>query len=250
MKHCEKCGVQLHDDDTHCPLCGSGALPGAPSEPDSDRLLDPVESNKAGSSGNNTDIPLYPNDLTESEQSRIIVELISVAAGIAFSVSILADLFTSHSLSWSLYSSAGIIAAWLFSAMPILLHRKPWVLFVVLAPSLVLLLFLLDVFNGRLDWFLGYGLPIVLSLESCTLVSGVLITIQKRHGLNTVAVILAAVAVFCFLLEYIIDWNLSRNFSPDWSVIVNFTLIPTAALLFYLHYRIMHRASLRKLFRL
>lgn len=242
MGFCSACHIVLKEGTERCPLCGGPASEGR----------EPEAAVPGGASYPDSRVPsrAIPNDLTEGERRRVVVELLSVAAGIALVVTVLTDLFVGGGFSWSLYSSVGIAALWLFSAMPLILRRRLWILFAVLAPSTVLLVFLLDVFDGKIQWFLGYGLPIVLALAGCAAAAGAVIAAFKRHGLNTVAVILSAVALFCCALELIIDLNLTGSLRFDWSVVSALALIPTAALLFYLHYRIVHQASLRKLFRL
>ena len=174
----------------------------------------------------------------------------SLTFGIALIVTILANLFLNKTFSWSRYSAVIIIGVWLASAMPLLLLRKPWRLFAVLAPSLVILVFALDVFDGHLEWFLGYGLPITLLLAGTLAGMGAILAGIHRRGLNTISIILCAIALFCAGLEVILDLNRHGRLSFDWSVIVAFALVPTAVILFYLHHRIVNKASLKKLFRL
>jgi hypothetical protein len=189
-------------------------------------------------------------DLSSFDRRRIALELLSLTFGIALIVTILANLFLNKSFSWSRYSAVVIIGAWLASAMPLILLRKPWRLFAVLAPSLVVLVFALDAFNGRLEWFLGYGLPITLLLAGTMAGTGAILAGIHRRGLNTISIILCAIALFCTGLEVVIDLNRHGRLSLDWSVVVAFALVPTAVILFYLHHRIVNKASLKKLFRL
>ncbi|HCM28262.1 MAG TPA: hypothetical protein DIC34_17320 [Treponema sp.] len=249
MKYCPSCGVALGEDAERCPLCGAAASsePNAASDaggtmyprPDDSGIFPPPRQAARAE-----------NELSASERRRIAVELLSLAFGIALAVTILADLFASHGFTWSLYASVGIVAVWLVSAMPLLLWNRPWILYSVIAPSLVLLVFLLDAFDGRIGWFLGFGLPITLLLALDAAAVASIIGAMKRKGLNVLAVILLGIAAFCVGVEGTVDLNLFGRLSPDWSVIVCFALVPTAGMLFYLHYRIVHRASLRKLFRL
>ena len=253
--YCPRCAVRLADDAPFCPLCGTSSVPELPLDiPTHPAAYPPSQAiGIPGASGRpaaGREAGYGMDDLTASERGRIAVELLSVALGIALAVTILADLFSAHRLTWSLYSSVGICMAWLLSAIPILFHRHPWVVFSILAPSLVILVFLLDIFDGRLDWFLRFGAPIVLLLEACSAACGALIVAMKRKGLNIIAVLLAGVSVFCFGIETVVDLNAEGFLSPSWSVVVAFAMVPMAGILFYLHYRIVHRASLRKLFRL
>lgn len=243
MAYCVHCGVILADQAKRCPLCGRPAHEGLPaSSPVPGESPLPV-------SAEDEDSPIDVT-LTREERQHIAVELISVALGIVLGVTILADLFTQHAFTWSRYSSVGVVGLWFFTAMPLILHRHPWILFAILAPLLIALIFLLDAFDGRITWFLGYGLPLALLFEVCVTGAGTLVAILRRRGLNVIAIILSFVSLFCVGLEAIINFQIQHALNVRWSVVVAFALIPVAALLFYIHYRIMHRASLRKLFRL
>ena len=249
MNYCPSCGVVLGADVEYCPLCGAAPVsePTAaadaggtayPSPEGAEILLPPRQSVHA------------EHELSDAERRRIAVELLSLTFGIALGVSLLADLFISRSLTWSLYASIGIIAVWLLSTLPLILWKRMWIQYAVLAPSLTLLVFLLDAFDGSIDWFLGYGLPITLlfAMDIATVASIIIAT--RRKGLNVLSVILLGLVAFCVGVEGTVDLSLRGRLSLDWSVIVSFALVPTAGMLFYLHYRIVHRASLRKLFRL
>jgi hypothetical protein len=269
MKYCPRCGVVLSESAELCPLCGSASTDckpesadsGGVSFPSSPRAARNSRADKACEDGRRAASPVEAEaagpaeeergyDLSVAERSRVAVELLSVGFGIALAVTLLVDLFVEHGFGWSRYSSVGIVAAWLISAMPLILRGKPWILFAVLAPSLLLLVFLLDVFDGRIGWFLYFGMPITLLLEACVAAAGAIGAALRRKGLNLVAVALTGIAAFCVGLEGILDLNFQKNLAFDWSVVVAFALVPSAGLLFYLHYRIVHRASLRKLFRL
>lgn len=275
MKYCPHCGVILTDDAEACPLCGATAVNERPATADAGaQAYPPVESgtehdeegkpdrrettrneertsiNSKGKSKKTSDKPVSMKDLSSFDRRRIALELLSLTFGIALIVTLLANLFLNKTLSWSRYSAVVIIGAWLASAIPLILVRKPWLIFTVLAPSLLVLVFALDAFNGHLDWFLGYGLPITLLLAGTTAGMGAILGAIHRRGLNTISIILCAIAIFCTGLEVIIDLNRYGQLSFDWSVVVAFALVPTAVILFYLHHRIVNKASLKKLFRL
>ena len=245
MNYCPRCGVILSDDTDACPLCGAAAVPerpvaanaGAQDYPAAKEVID-------------QNIKISMKELSSFDRRRIALELLSLTFGIALVVTILANLFLNKTFSWSRYSAVVIIGAWLASAMPLILVRKPWLLFAVLSPSLMILVFALDVFNGHLEWFFGYGLPITVLLAGTMAGMGAILASIQRRGLNTISIILCAIAIFCVGLEVIIDLNRYGQLSFDWSVVVAFALVPTAIILFYLHHRIVNKASLKKLFRL
>jgi len=253
MKYCPRCGVVLSDAETNCALCGSpavtekplSAVASGPSYPVSEfrgQVGGPPHISGAKVSGDDV--------LSGAERRRIAVELLSVTLGIALVITILVDLFTNHAFTWSRYSSVGIISAWLFSAMPLILFSHPWVLFSVLAPSLLAAVFCFMIFDSSPLVFLSYGLPISLAFEASAAGTGAILASLRRKGLNALGVVLCGISAFCFGIEATVDLNTLHSLSPDWSVVVSFALVPSAALLFYLHYRIVDRASLRKLFRL
>jgi len=253
MKYCPRCGVVLSDADTNCALCGSPAASvkplsaeaSGPSYPASDlsgQIGGPLDSSGVKVSGDAA--------LSGAERRRIAVELLSVTLGIGLLITILVDLFVNHCFTWSRYSSVGIISTWLFSAMPLILFRHPWILFSVLAPSLLAAVFCFMIFDSSPLVFLSYGLPISLAFESSAAGTGAILASLRRKGLNALGVVLCGISAFCFGIEATVDLNTLHALAPDWSVVVAFALVPSAALLFYLHYRIVDRASLRKLFRL
>jgi len=262
MLYCPRCGVVLGEDASSCPLCGAVPVREKPASADAGGASYPearkVRRSAAGGAAPEHDASAsdddrdesHPDVLTPAERRRIAVELLSVGFGVALAVTILADLFANRSLTWSLYAAVGIVASWLTISMPLILYWHPWVLFAVLAPSLTLLVFLLDLFDGRITWFLGYGLPILGAFAGVSAGTGAVVGSIKRKGLNAPAVFLCGIAALCFCVETVVDLNRARELSYDWSAVVAFALVPTAAFLFYLHYRIMNRASLRKLFRL
>ncbi len=243
MNYCPHCGVILADDTGICPLCGETAVQERPATADAGPQDYPLVQEIP-------DKPVFLKDLSSFDRRHIALELLSLTFGIALIVTILANLFLNKSFSWSRYSGVIIIGTWLASAMPLILVRKPWRLFAVLAPSLMVLVFALDAFNGHLEWFLGYGLPITALLAGTLAGMGAILAGMQRRGLNTLSIILCAIAIFCAGLEVVIDLNHLGQLSFDWSVVVAFALVPTAVILFYLHHRIVNKASLKKLFRL
>lgn len=261
--YCPRCGVLLAEDSVGCPLCGAVPVRDRPAAADAGGVAYPPPRRivKNGASQESRDSALrsspeddrdesHPDVLTSAERRRVAVELLSVAFGIALGVAVLADLFANRAFSWSLYAAVGLVSAWLYIAMPLILYRHPWILFAAIAPASVLMVFLLDVFDGRITWFFRYGLPLVLSFAGIAAGTGAVVGAFKRRGLNAPAAVLCGVAAFCLCVETTVDLNSTHSLSYDWSVVVAFALVPTAGLLFYLHYRIMNRASLRKLFRL
>jgi len=255
MKYCPRCGVELAEDAQRCVLCGQSAVSEKPEVAEAAGVSYPSSAGAAGSFsdveiGADAFASVVRNSLSEAERRRVAVELLAVSFGGALIITILFDVFTNRGFTWSLFSSLGIVSAWMLCAMPLVLFGYPWILYAVMAPFLVLSVFLFTVFSGTIGSFLHYGLPISLAFDG--IVAGIMAIMGafKRRGLNAMAVFLCGIALFCFVVELVVDLNVYKASAPGWSVIVAIALVPAAGLLFYLHYRIVDQASLRKLFRL
>lgn len=249
MKMCPVCKVYLADESDSCPLChvpvssASGDVPAnAPSIPSGiKKVSSPVE--RATSFDG-------IEQLSPDERRWMTVELISVSLGIILIVTLGIDFLFSRGISWSRYTSLSLAALWLLSAGPFLLWGRPALAFSVLGPSLIFLVFLWSFFTGSTGWFLDLGFPITLACEIALVGSYEIISRQKRKGLNSVGVVLAAAVFLCTVIDGSVGFLLHGRIRLSWSIVVSISAIPVAGLFFYLHYRVTNRASLRKLFRL
>jgi hypothetical protein len=178
------------------------------------------------------------------------VELFSVSLGMILVISTGIDFMLSKGITWSRYTTLVLTMLWLASSIPLILRRHPFLIFAVLGPSFLLEVFLWSFFSGSLYWFLPLGVPILVACAGAIVASGAIIGAQRRHGLNSVGVVLAACVFVCVVVDMAVVHFLERRFALSWSIVVCVSAIPVAGLFFYLHYRVTNRASLRKLFRL
>ncbi|HNY22767.1 MAG TPA: hypothetical protein PKO22_11535, partial [Treponemataceae bacterium] len=178
------------------------------------------------------------------------VELLSVSFGIILAVCVAVDLVFFHSLTWSSFVLLSLATLWLSISMPLILWKHPALVAAVLVPSLMVVPFLWGLFAGNLTWYLPVGLPVTLLLMAAIVSSYVLIAIQKKKGLNTIGIVLAAVGVFCVGTDMALTHFFRGTVALTWSSVVIMSVIPVAGLFFYLHYRVMRKTTLRKLFRL
>lgn len=248
MTYCPSCRVTLADTCTLCPLCQGHSVVSDDPVPD----IQPVHTEDSGvvrfpSAVLNAD---QKEKLTLEEKRLIIVELLSVSVGIILIITTGIDILLSRTLTWSKYTSLILCMVWFLFAMPLLLWGKTWSVFLVLAPILPGGVLMLALFSGDLSWFIMPALPIILLVEAVVLASFVLIAREKQKGLNCVGVILAAGALVCVGLDMISEFSLTRRIRLSWSLVVLVSLLPVAGFFFYLHYRVINKATLRKLFRL
>jgi predicted nucleic acid-binding Zn ribbon protein len=238
MALCPNCKVEVGNSVRHCPLCRSAIQPGdanpAPHMAYPDRILDPDDHYK----------------LTPREKRKVFLELYTacslIAAGVVLAINILID----HRLSWSLYPLASFAFLWLLVGIPQLLAGRPWLAFAFLGPSGPLFLLALDAMDGSFEWFFSLGLPIALLIEAVALACWVLASGARRKGINVIAIILTGAVLVCVGLEMILNLSSAGRLYVSWSAIVMIAGLPLAVFLFYTHYRIVNKASLRKLFHL
>lgn len=243
MAECPNCGVTLADSAKHCPLCRAAihAAPqaahageGAGTAPYPERALDPEDFEA----------------FSPADKRKIFLEVFSICTLIACLVVLAVDFLTGGGISWSLYPVSSLVLLYVLVCAPFLLYRRPWILLAVLAPACVAFIFVIDLLASGLSWFLPVGLPIALIVEASALSCVVLSAASKQKGVNIISLALIGVSAACVGIETVINLNFAPRFFLFWSSVVATVCLPIAGFLFYLHYRINKRASLKKLFRL
>jgi len=246
MAVCPNCQVELAEGSRSCPLCKApvredAGRSGADS-PYPERAIDPEGFEGLGA-------------LSKAQKRKIFIEVYTVCSLIVAFVVAAVDLFADEggflSFSWSLIPVATLALAWLSVCIPLLLARRPGLILAALAPALLGYVFLIDVLDGGgIGWFPTLGAPIAGLAVAAVVVSAVLGTVTRRKGLNVIAIALVAGAALGSGVELLLGLHFTGKPAFSWSAVVDIAVVPVAGFLFYLHYRITRRASLRKLFHL
>lgn len=262
MLYCQRCKVSLADGASRCPLClgPSAETLGGPEIPGNEEKAPSVDRSGEGvaARGDRSRVSIAldiwnaedGSRLSLAERRKVGMELLSVSFAFALVITLALDAIFVPGLSWSLYVSVILVLVWIFSFMPLAFWGHPWLLFSVLGPALPLGLIAWGLCIGSLSWFLPVGLPIVIAFESVTISVLVLLKVMKSHGLNIPAVILMGAGVLCVGIDVPVYYAIAGMWGLSWSLVVAFSVFPVAGLFFYLHYRLLKKASLRKLFRL
>jgi hypothetical protein len=238
MLVCPNCGVELQDSSEFCPLCRTALHPIArragmeSTYPDTAQDLEPFEG------------------LSPEAKRKIFIEIFSVCSGIACFVVLAIELLISKRIWWSIYPVISVCFVWVMVCIPLILREHPWLVFAIIAPTGLAFVFLIDLLASGLSWFFAIGLPIGLLVEGASVGCVTLSVVSRRKGLNIIAIGLAGLAAICVGIEIVLNLNFTGRFFVSWSAVVATAALPIAGLLFYLHYRITKRASLKKLFRL
>jgi hypothetical protein len=235
--------VELEETAKHCALCRA-ALP---------HVQQRQEPSMGAEISNYPDKALDPEDFegfTAEEKRKIFIEVFSVCSLIACFVVLSIEFLLAKRLWWSLYPVSSIAYVYVLVCIPMFLQRRPWMVFAILAPATLAFVFLIDLITNGLSWFPTLGLPITLLIEGVVLSCVVLSSVSKRKGVNVIAISLLGVAAICAGIEIVLNLNFVGRFFLSWSAVAVTVCLPISGFLFYLHYRIIKRASLKKLFRL
>jgi uncharacterized membrane protein YoaK (UPF0700 family) len=241
MPYCPKCGVELEHDEKQCPLCytilGSS---------------DGMEKRAPVGVKRYPDVPAEesPSPMPRKTKQWVLWEVASFIFGTSAVIVFVVDITHGKAITWSAYPLVALVCSWLFFTLLIFANRIPWLFVGGSTCTIVGLLAGIDIIDGSFEWFWGFGFPIVVLtlVVLLFLVMGIRRVSQK--GMNVLAFILLASAVFSLGIDLIIGFNTRGSFIPTWSVIVLLALVPASGFLLYLHYRLKKTFDFEKFFRL
>jgi hypothetical protein len=225
MSICKNCGVELGEGIDKCPLC-------EPSEKSPDQVISPAD--------------LFSLSRKQNAKNLYEISMLLLVSGVIVTIAI--DAVFGRGLSWSLLTTAciGYLIAMISGIYH--LHAKRYLMVLVISASTLLLLWLIDRLTGNKGWFMSIAGPMALS--AAILLSAVIFfnSLSKYRGLNLLATILIALAIFMIIIEYLTDRLITSAFHPQWSVVTAASLIIIALIFVFIHYRLKHGRSLGRLF--
>jgi len=239
MPYCSRCGVEVDEGVPSCPLCRAPI-----------QRLDEGEARPGLKPWPEHVVPDELPPLSAKERLKFAVEIAAVSMGIALAMLLLIDLLSNRRVTWSAYPATGLVFGWLCLAVPFFLGRRPWLVLAALGPAAFLLLFLLDAIDGSIEWFPSYGLPIAAIALAAVASVALASALAKKRGLNVVGFAFLGAAFVCTGIDLTVGLNRGRGLAMRWSVPVDFALVPIAAFLIYLHYRVTKKVDMRKAFHL
>ncbi|HUW94037.1 MAG TPA: DUF6320 domain-containing protein [Bacteroidales bacterium] len=224
MGICKNCGVDLGEGNDSCPLCEG------------------MENNKRVVS------PADVLNISKMQNARQLYELTMLLLSCGIIITIAIDAVFGKGMNWSLFTTTCI--GYVMAGITILYfwHRRPYPLIVSGMISTLILLFLIDNMTGHSGWFRTVAGPLAFSLF---ILSGLVVYLNSLSiykGLNLIALILIALAIFIIITEYLIDRFNSGLFKPQWSIVTAVSLSIIALILIFVHYRLKRGRSLGRLF--
>jgi len=225
MAICKNCGVDLGEGNEKCPLC-------EPSDLRKQRVASPAD--------------LFRVSRIQNSRHLYEIFMLILVSGVIITIAI--DAVFGKGMSWSLATTTSIGYLIAMVSGVYLLRGKPYLMIAVTASATILFLWLIDRFTGNHGWSRTVGCPMALSGALLTAAVIFLNSLSRYRGLNLLATILIALAVFTVVIEYLIDRLVASVFTPQWSVVTAASLLIIAMIFIFIHYRLKRGRSLGRLF--
>lgn len=225
MSICKTCGVDLGEGNEKCPLC-------EPPDNREKRVASPADLFRA----------------SRIENTRYMYEILMLILVSGVMITIAIDAVFGKGMSWSLITTTCIGYVISMISGLYLLRRKPYLMLAVTSAATIIFLWLIDHFTGHHGWSGSFGCPLAISASLLSAAVIFLNSLSRYRGLNLLATILLALAVFTVIVEYLTDKLLTNAFTPQWSVVTAASLIIIAMIFIFIHYRLKRGRSLGRLF--
>jgi hypothetical protein len=231
MVICNKCGVELDEGMSACPLCQT-----------------PI-----GGDGEDNDLTyrVRTDDIDENKRKHLLkrvlwqVTSVLLLSGIVATLTI--NLSIQGSITWSIYPVCICLMVFCYASLIALGHTG--IIFQLLGGWFmsVIVLIVIKWYSG-LTWPLQLALPILCSVNAIGVMFILIVTNLKTRGLNVLAIALISISVLCLAIEGIVSNYFSNAIKLQWSVIVAACLLPVTAAVFFMFLRTKHNPDLQKIF--
>lgn len=228
MSYCVNCGVELAKSEKACPLCSVEVInPKALWQESAERPY-----------------PKYIQSFVKRIDRRYFATLIGLFLIIPILVTIIYDLLSGGSISWSAYVVGALALLYIFIVLPFYFKRYHSVIFLsVNCIAVLLYLFFIERLNGG-DWFFGIGMPIAIAASVFIIFLALVFKRKKKQTgfFIKTALVLIASGVFVLGLELILSLNRLGVFVLNWSF---YAFVP-CALLGFIAFVLEHRKNLKE----
>lgn len=236
MPYCPRCGVEVDYNVTECPLCSFG-IPQIPNTIDIKK--------------EEIELKNYYAELRELKKIRkkrrkgVFFAILIISIIFAGINNVIQDWYANGALIFSPYvlSSLGLLTGILICLFGFIKDWKK--IFIFLFCITLAFLFSIDMYSGKIEWFLTLALPIASASFGLTFGVSYLIYRKKPGGLNNSGIIFTGISILIILLELIIDLYMGE-LHLTWSIQV-FVSAFSLAMIFLLARKIVHGKSFRQL---
>ena len=238
MNICNYCGVELDSNMEFCPLCGL---------PVNEELVSKEEV-KPKRTLLRDKIILEYKSLTLRQKRKLFWEISGIILGSGILVTLIINFIISKDISWAKYHLA--VSLVLFANISIFTfwRHRPVLLFIGSLISTSIFLWLLDLLISNTGWGIRLGIPMLVSFYILLLAVSWFTHISRHRGFNILAIVFIAISLFVICTEIFISQYFHGEFRLSWSIIAGASVIPIAALLLFMHYRLKTGMDLKRFF--
>ena len=227
--YCIKCGAELSDGQTLCPLCGTKVYhPDIPAE----------------------DIPTYPRKEFPSEEfnRKGILFVITILAVLPLTLPIIFEFSLNGTVGWSGYVAGAVLLGYLWLILPLWFRAPNPVIFIPCDfTAAALYLLFIDLRTGG-NWFLSFAMPITLTLGLIVTTVVALTRYIRRGWLYIFGGGLIALGGWTVLIEVLLRATFPVNLSVVWSLYPLISLFLLGMMLIVIAIVKPLKESLRKIF--
>lgn len=212
MSYCVNCGVKLADSEKACPLCETEVH--NPKQPWTEPAQRPYSSKV--------------DTLVERVDRKFGVWLASLFLLIPAIITLITDLMTSFSISWSAYVIGACALIYVIVLFPLLFKKpKPYLYLLLDVVCVLIYLLLIDYFTGGVPWFLPLAMPITLIAAAFVTLALFVLRLKDYPNLYKASALLSSVGILCVALNLVLNAYHGLRILPDWSL---FALSPCIVL--------------------
>jgi len=236
MPYCSRCGVEVDDDVSKCPLCSLEI-----------QVLE-SEEKKFGRYPEKAAPHSHAPKRNKKEKRRMAAILVTFGLLIPASIAIVADIVINGSVTWGTYTISSLIYIWVLILLPLLYYKKPVLTLMAYYLSTLFFLYSIDSFNGGIFWFQGLAFPIITITAALIVINIFISRHSKVKGINILSYLVFSIGIECIGIELAVSVFLTGAISLGWSMIVLSAAIPAAGLLYYIYYKTGKPLKVKKYF--
>jgi hypothetical protein len=186
-------------------------------------------------------------NLTSIQKQKLFWQISGIILGAGNLTTLTINFIISQSMSWAKYNLVASLALFAIISAFVFLRGRPVGKMTVAVLVLMGMLFVNDQISHAV-WGTKLAVPIVLSCYILLLIIFLLIHVSNQLGFNILAVIFLALGLFLLSIEGALSLYFYSEIKISWSGIAAASLIPVAAVLFFVHYKLKKGSELKRFF--
>ncbi|MCF8303800.1 MAG: DUF6320 domain-containing protein [Bacteroidales bacterium] len=239
MKRCKNCGVILEENMNYCPLCGAPASEQAAGNEEDIRIKRRSREDK----------PLTDfQRLSVWQKRKLFWEISGIILLAGIVVTLIIDYTASQTISWSKYPVMVCLVLFAHTTLISFWHTRFITFSIGSFFANAAFVFILDIFNNQITWSLALGIPLLIAIYVIVVILIFIIKHARKRGLNVIAYSFVAGGLITLFIEGFISLYAKAQLQLEWSPIVMASVLPVAALLLFIHFRLRKVTDLKRFF--